>query len=1250
MTRFVCTLVVFGLSLPLHLAHGGESQADRRRRVDQAQRIERRLPGAPVDLRMIGFLDRDPSRNCAGAIDSSLPCVETADYAAPPDAGLQAAMGRARLLDEPQQALVGRLLFWGLTDLAYRSSSPPTAATVSVDRGLWERGAVRLPSAESLWRRADYRPKGALGWTASTAAPEPWFWSGGASQSLCVPLQYQGAHPEGQLTDGPSRPSTLICADGFVSNFVDALGNHFPGQLFRLGRVEGGSRTRRTAAPDKGEQLLSEYLFLSGGHDAAPWSTQQLRDGSRRGLFRRSRVIGSSGAELEELFVDPVALGAGRGGGSLELTLEDVAQWTAALNHAELPRVLDLGIERFIDRIGIRILGHATLEFNPTHVRTLTALAALREPPPSVVNAEDTAPLVLGPNPGHRDRSSVGAAAVEAQAPEEELWSGSSLSGDISAQTRKLPNDLRWQWIERLLLKHAQASAEGGGMPEAFVRLDQCPVPDCPNYEQPPPSDDVRFRGYAAWRELETLLLKQNAEIDQEELSKAVRNLRKTLTASESVNASAQLLEVLFEGSRVHPGRLLLDHILTELSTTLNAVSAWEAAALETEATGVFEQILADHGYPTVPLGSRGEPANPLAICDEPGGAESGLHVVQLDVLFEAPAGLTAPAGGEGDDQAAAVRRGAWSALRAAADTLPFVAVDSPGRNPPEVTPVFLLPPDREGQTRAIYRARWRIWSGWHLFWGVSSERFVFGPEGGDRAVADGQALALRSGALCHDTTLMAADLEPTLLRASLLRGFAPSQPPPDGPLDAPPAPENAEAAVDGAEEGVARANDAAAQAAELATANPTDLAASASGGGIAGLFQKEPAPEEPLDEGLDTPAGQVRAMLIRRLQNHPRLSCPSQRTAGTQRDDADLDGASELFGDCDDASKTFVPSLRPQLYLVLDLREGRVRHPPGPSRSPYLSLSGSRLSGSIFAVSTVRDAEGQSSALHVLPDHRPLVQTEGRWARRSTGELTLGFELGWSPLDLLGARCDPDYDGPPSVTCVRDGDNILINATRVFEDASRVGLHASMQVLGTVWNSNAQRAGFDAGAEFGLNVTLPGVWGRSTLERIALVRPRIAGVFGFRALLTPGLRQPPGVAPWGAANRAGGPRFGRAVFALRTGWSVTTLPGSIEGGPLLEMTLGPALRGRAGRFAALTPYRPRVVLSGFVRADAAFLLDTLEHRLTQLDYRVTTTFGVHGTFSVGAKLAREPKAPDVSGFKALGDLATNPPTLPGAP
>ncbi len=1251
MTRLHCILLVLGLSLSLPSAHAGEAQADRRRRVEQAQRIEQRLPGAAVDLRMIGFVDRDPTRNCDDPVDGALPCVESVDYAAPPDAGLVAAKGRARLFDEPQQALVGRLLFWGLTDLAYRSSSPPSAATVSVDRGLWERGAVRLPSAESLWRGVERRPRRRALWSASTAAPEPWFWSGDASQSLCVPLQYQGAHAEGTLSQGPTRPEALVCADGFVANFVDALGNHFPGQLFRMGRVEGGSRTRRTAAPDKGEQLLTEYLFLSGGHDAAPWSTQQRRDGTRRGIFRLARVLTPSGTELEELFVDPVALAGGSGGRSLDVAPADVEQWTEALASTDLPAALDLAIERFIDRIGIRILGHATLEFNPTHVRTLTALASLREPPPSVINAEDTAPLVLGPNPGHRDRSSVGGAGDEDEQDEDEVWSGSSLSGDIGAQTRKLPNDLRWLWIERLLLRHALASVPGSGLPEAFVRLDRCQVPDCPNYDVAPPEDDVRFRAHRAWRDLEQLLLERNATLTPDELAQGVRTLRTALTADEAADASAQLLEILFEGSRVHPGRLLLDHILTELSTTLNAGTSWESAALETEATAVFSQILADHGYPTVPLGSRGEPANPLAVCDEPGGEDSGVHVIELDVLFEAPAGLATLAPGEpGDERAAATRRAAWAALREAATDLPFVAVDAPGRNPPEVTPVFLLPADSEGHPRAVYRARWRVWSGWHLFWGVTAERFAFGAGAVDGSFVDGEGLVLRSGALCHDTTLVAADLEPTLVRAALLRGFAPAIPPAPRPPGAPPPPDSAEGAVDGAGEGVDKANDAAGKAAELANTNPTDLAASASGGGIADLFAQEPPDEEASDEGASTPAGQVRAMLIRRLQNHPRLSCPSHRDAGTRRDDADLDGASELFGDCDDASPTFVPSQRPELYLVLDLHEGRIRTPPGPARSPYLTLSGPRLSGSVYAVSTVRDPDGESTARHVLPDHRPIVQKEGRWARRSTGELTLGFEAGWAPLDLLGARCDADYDGPPSVTCVRDGDNVLVNRDRLFEDVSRVGVHAGMQVLATIWDSNFQRTGFDAGVELGLNVTLPGVWGPSTLQRIALIRPRVAGVFGFRALLLPALRQPGGIAPWGAADRFGGARFARAVMALRTGWSITTLPGSIEGGPLLEFTLGPAVRSRAGRFAALTPYRPRAVLSGFVRGDAAFLLETLEHRLTQLEYRVTATFGVHGTFSVGAKLAREPKAPDISGFKALGDLATNPPTLPGAP
>ena len=57
---------------------------------------------------------------------------------------------------------------------------------------------------------------------------------------------------------------------------------------------------------------------------------------------------------------------------------------------------------------------------------------------------------------------------------------------------------------------------------------------------------------------------------------------------------------------------------------------------------------------------------------------------------------------------------------------------------------------------RALYRARWTLWSGWHLAWGI--EPF----EGNDR-------LVLRTTAICDAMVLTSPDLVPTLVRGGLL-------------------------------------------------------------------------------------------------------------------------------------------------------------------------------------------------------------------------------------------------------------------------------------------------------------------------------------------------------------------------------------------------------------------------------------------------------------------------------------------------
>ena len=64
-----------------------------------------------------------------------------------------------------------------------------------------------------------------------------------------------------------------------------------------------------------------------------------------------------------------------------------------------------------------------------------------------------------------------------------------------------------------------------------------------------------------------------------------------------------------------------------------------------------------------------------------------------------------------------------------------FVMIDNPAANEVKLERLVGVP-----DGNAIYRARWKIWSGWHLLWGVQN-------------IAGKDRLILRTSAMCeHDS------------------------------------------------------------------------------------------------------------------------------------------------------------------------------------------------------------------------------------------------------------------------------------------------------------------------------------------------------------------------------------------------------------------------------------------------------------------------------------------------------------------
>lgn len=192
-------------------------------------------------------------------------------------------------------------------------------------------------------------------------------------------------------------------------------------------------------------------------------------------------------------------------------------------------------------------------------------------------------------------------------------------------------------------------------------------------------------------------------------------------------------------------------------------------AAVEKAALGVWLDTFAAHGI-TALAGPQTAPGtvDPLAVCTVGDGEgarkEPVLREVTVDLLFALPgAPLPAPTGEETPEERARLEAALQALVWEARAELPFVMLDDPtlvaplspaepGGTPPSRVEVLL---ERDHVT--IYRARWRVWSGWHLLWNLGA------PDD------DGAApLRLRFAAICTDTVLAPQALVPALVEEAL--------------------------------------------------------------------------------------------------------------------------------------------------------------------------------------------------------------------------------------------------------------------------------------------------------------------------------------------------------------------------------------------------------------------------------------------------------------------------------------------------
>jgi hypothetical protein len=892
--------------------------------------------------------------------------------------------------------------------------------------------------------------------------------------------------------------------------------------------------------------------------------------------------------------------------------------------------------ETFYDLIGTQILRFAREEYTPTHIRVLAALMAMESPPTSLSDGYVTSDAVVAAASGQMD-------TIDPMTTE---FSGFASSRDgFAINTLALPNkivDLHLGHMDdwnnpgrgfRTRLFIALVEELGDHLDDRMVNLFQRNPQEAfrrtgrmnkaaleiwvqenmRSYLLPdrlaPNAAELASGGaapapYVQWS-------KENAFDGREQIVQGLfKRVALDLILSEMDEAEREILET----------RILLDHLNFEIRRGFGGADAPTAtpAAVEERAKGAWLSVLHAHGMYPDAIPDRPGVVNPLAICtvnDKLKALEEpAFGRINLDQVVIARAGLE-----DADELLWEIR-----------ERVPFFMVDDPRNTAPEVTKLFDVPASNEDPDtyRSVYRIRWKLWSGWHMLWGVES----LNPDDPDSA--DARRVALRTGAICADTVLADPDLVPIVLRAAMLDGkFRPAVPVYDA--------ERVQREVD-------RTND------QLvidgtATKNTVDTQK-----GIAGTIAAAVSGDTTAQ--VDTARAGIGAVANADLRQKDR----SQRRISEESDPVlyvqDLVypplrqlGASKptlamIFDHGHPGEREPIWSFRPktpyaqtQRRFVVDKAGGEAMADAAADEAPERTKT--VLPGHDGVDTTERAQFLRSAAWsYVLQPPDALVpsipispaytQTEllttrqlrQQWKRRRTSDWYFGGSLGFVPYKRVAYACSEGVD--------EQIDNWagFVEHCGVGKDPKQFasetqGIHLALDAVNTQWIAQDRRFGVEFGPEIQLDVLQRGrsvfqsdtpVYGITRDdditedEREELAEAKDIGqpinrswAVRFQAGIVAGVHFVPNPShlwrttsrryPWGAPLPDGSATLGRFEWGLRGGLLIGPTGDGFEGTFLTEWWGGWSVRFAGGPQASFTSYQPNVLLGPFVRGQVGF-------------------------------------------------------------
>ena len=822
-----------------------------------------------------------------------------------------------------------------------------------------------------------------------------------------------------------------------------------------------------------------------------------------------------------------------------------------ALN--EFEERVQASFEEFSRLIGVSVARYALRDHTINQMRILTALTAMRSPP-------DAAVLDQG-----RYRGLVAAARGEtdsdAQLGFDFQRQLGGISGGIDLRLRTLPPAVRDAWLNRLVAEAITSSAEtrprlrmGADeiLEEAEYRLRNDAVVGPLGLRT-----DIRLGGLSTG-DIDAFL--------NEAVTQKSRLRPFVFEDARAIVLGAVLGGLELDTRDTYETLILLDHFDFSIAEQRRSIGGapQPPAAVAAAGEGQFSAVLEAHGRTSnlVPQGLQA--VDPLAICTrEPGRAalaEPTFKPVMLDLIVHAP-------DPDGTVDAATV-------LWAARDQVPFLAVDDPEASVPMVTQLADLPgPD------ALYRIRWRLWSGWHILWSPEA----VGEQGRTR-------LAARTAAVCENMVLTAPALVPTVLRGGLLSGeLFPTEPFRWGDMqgkDRRVAKQNlrregmvdptvripGNVTVGGA---VQTGSKAAAQAEEIQTQGAGSMQGT-DGLSKAGDMERRYRPSVLVGNRVQEMTPGQTATYLRGIVN-PHLRALSKELGGLILmvfDHAVADDGRPLG----DAIKPRTPYRR-----VHRPARGPAREVRSAGWALWIPADGTPIAriGPAW-----RETDRVSNDNHPVP----------RWKPRRPGDWTMTSSLGVFPYRQVWQTCTDD---PTWFDSVAPCETQWVSETDPRTSTRSEGFGFDLGGMYAWWLSHRPRVALESGLEGRFDIVPRG--------RVLLYEdePEFAWTFRFAGGPMFGLRfagRPSSLwrlgkkgSTWGPQRPEGGNRVARTQWGIRGGALFSPGFSGAEITGVIEAWYGRSIRNVRSTHQSFTPYHPSVVLGPFVRGQYTTLMPLIE-------------------------------------------------------